>query len=71
MTDAAKCPRCVGPHGIIACPLVKAVELEHAGDFNSIRRVEFLTPADWPAPTASKPPDEDGGRDYPRKGTAA
>jgi hypothetical protein len=71
MSDAPadKCPRCGGDHAIIACPHVKAIELEHGGDFNSISRVEFLTPLDFPRET-SKPADAPDGDSYPKLGAS-
>lgn len=49
MTEPApqRCPRCALNHDLFGCPQVKAIDLEHGGDFNSIRRVEFLTPVDF------------------------
>lgn len=70
MPDEAKCPRCGDAHAIIACPNVKVIELEHGGDFNSIRRIEFLTPADCPEPARApeEPPPQEP--DYPRRKAA-
>jgi hypothetical protein len=52
------CPRCSGKHEIIACPHVKAIEFED-GDGQTIRRLEFLTPNDFPRadPRAAPAPD--------------
>jgi hypothetical protein len=68
----AKCPRCLEEHPIIRCPYVKAVELEYGGDFNTLRRVEFLTPADYGrAQVPQQPDDVDGtGAKYPKLGEA-
>lgn len=64
--DDTKCPRCGDAHSIIACPLVKAIEFEHGGDLGSVRRIEFMTPADWPQ-TRVAATDEPAST-YPRKG---
>lgn len=65
---AGKCPRCEVEHDLLRCPYVKAVEFEHPGDLASIRRVEFLTPADC-AVAQQRPKDEPAAADYPRKGS--
>ena len=58
-----KCPRCGDEHPLIRCLFVKAMEFEYGGDLNSMRRVEFLTPADYGRPTA--PPDAPPEQTYP------
>lgn len=55
------CPRCGAPHWLIACPFVKAVEFEDA-DERLVRRVEFLTPADYPRAVPAGVPEPD----YPK-----
>lgn len=63
MTDTTPCARCGQTHDIVACPHVKAVEFE--GD--SITRIEFLTPMDYPRDPAAKPEvTAVDGPDYPR-----
>lgn len=65
MADEKTCPRCGELHEIIRCPHLKAIEFED-GDGTLIRRLEFLTPADYvPAPRAAPAPEPPG--DYPRK----
>lgn len=71
MTEPASCPRCREAHEVIACPHLKAIEFEDGHDFESpsrplIRRLEFLTPADYVAAPRSA---ADGAPlpDYPRK----
>ncbi len=66
MTDVVKCPRCLGEHPIMRCQFVKAVELEFSGIFESIKRVEFLTPADYGRPTPK--PEELLVDNYPKLG---
>lgn len=62
MTASEICIRCLGAHPLIRCLYVKAVDLEFGGDFNSIKRVEFLTPADYGRPVAPAEPPTD----YPK-----
>jgi len=50
------CARCGEPHEIIACPFVKAIEFED-GDGRLIRRIEFLTPADYGPPAWHQQPE--------------
>ncbi len=68
------CMRCKEEHPIIECPYVKAVEFEdceltpdspHPGRI--IRRVEFLTPADY-GPRAAALAEPAPHEDYPRMG---
>ncbi len=65
---AEKCPRCLDEHPIIRCPYVKAIEFEFSGIFDSIKRIEFLTPADFGRPIA-KP--EEAVDNYPKLGQKA
>ena len=65
-TQAPTCPRCAGAHTIVACPNVKAVELEHGGDFGSVKRVEFMVPIDFPRAPAAQGGAIDGS--YPKLG---
>lgn len=66
MTTEFKCPRCLEPHPLIECPYVKAIEFA-VGDERLIRRVEFLTPADYgPAPKVG--PEAEPAKSYPRLG---
>lgn len=60
------CIRCLGDHDVMTCGHVKAVDLDADG---KIKRLEFLTPADYAPKTAAPAPgaDDDGG-DYPRLG---
>ena len=69
MTAAESCPRCGEPHSIVACPHVKAVEL-HDGDFRFIKRVEFLTPADFPQRSPAPAAADEKSDDYPKIGAA-
>jgi hypothetical protein len=62
MTD--KCPRCGEPHGIIACPHVKAIEFDAE---QNIMRVEFMVPVDFHRLDAAAMAAPDN---YPRKGPA-
>ena len=70
------CPRCGEKHLIIACPYVKAIDFED-GSLLQIRRVEFLTPADYgpqPTPKPAAAPDAEpaaGPADYQRMGQVA
>jgi len=65
--DVPKCPRCGEAHPVIACPYVKAVEFD-PGTGLIIRRLEFLTPADYGrAPAVTREPDAPAD-DYPRLG---
>lgn len=61
---AVACRWCGEPkhHDGFACPLVKALDFDVAGN---VRRVEFLTAADFPR----QPGDETPMPDYPRKGS--
>lgn len=70
--EAKRCRWCGEPEHINAvtgaatglyCPLVKAFGLNDQG---AIVRVEFFTPADWPAARATE--DDDDVPDYPRLG---
>lgn len=69
-----RCRRCGDPHEIFACPHVKAIEFglgspqSFLADQPFIKRVEFLTPADFVAQRA--PPAAEREPDYPRKGPA-
>ena len=62
-----KCPRCAAEHAIIACPYVKAIEVQD-GDFQTITRVEFRTPIDYPPQRQIMAAPEP---DYPRLGPKA
>jgi hypothetical protein len=56
---AEKCQRCLGEHPIIRCPYVKAIDFEEGGiDGGAIRRIEFLTPADYGRQIAVAKPEE-------------
>lgn len=56
-----KCQWCGGDkHAGLQCPQVKAFDFDLGGN---IRRVEFLTKADFP-----QLPAEDERQEYPRKG---
>lgn len=64
------CRRCGDAHEIFACPHVKALEFEHGYVLDSpgppsVRRIEFLTPADCVSQRAQ--PAQEAGPDYPRK----
>lgn len=60
--SAAKCLRCGELHPLPECPYVKAVDFFKNG---KVRRVEFLTPADFgPQPKSSG--DAETGEDYPK-----
>jgi hypothetical protein len=61
MTEETSCARCGQTHDIIACPHVKAVEF----DGDSITRIEFLTPVDYPQAAKPEPSAVDGDG-YPR-----
>ncbi len=63
-----KCPRCAAEHAIMACPFVKAIEIQD-GDFQTITRVEFLTPADYGQQRALL--KEEPAADYPKLGPKA
>lgn len=67
-SDAVKCARCAEPHTLLACPHVKAIDFEYGfvdgAESASIRRVEFLTPADYGRAAPAAPPE----RDYPKLG---
>ena len=60
--DATPCRRCGEAHDVVACPFVKAVEYDDLT--GTIRRLEFLTPADYPSIKEIKvePPEAD----YPK-----
>lgn len=66
LAPAAACPRCREAHDLVACPYVKAI------DFNedrTVRRAEFLTPADFgPKVAPSKPAADPSADAYPRLG---
>lgn len=67
-----KCPRCRDEHPIFRCPYVKAFEFEYGWDGSSpqvIKRIEFLTPADYGRPTATPKPEEMDN--YPKLGQKA
>ncbi len=71
VTEAQKCLRCGDAHELVACPYVKAIEWywsdDQAGKPN-VRRLEFLTPADY-GPRAAEPIEPGaGGETYPRLG---
>jgi hypothetical protein len=59
-----KCIRCGEEHPLPECPYVKALEFHEGGE---ISRVEFWTPADYPAATPNKQESEPE-QDYPRLG---
>jgi hypothetical protein len=62
------CPRCEDAHPLIRFPYVKSVTFEDS-TILSIRRVEFLTPADYgPQPLTRAPPGAEEATDYPRLG---
>jgi hypothetical protein len=63
MTEAAPtCPRCGASHEIMACPYVKGVEFE----LGVIRRIWFLTPADYLKTTTTVSSGEESEPDYPK-----
>ena len=63
------CPRCGGEHDLVGCPGVKAVEFGFdLNNAKTIKRVEFLTPADY-GPAAKAAPDNAArADDYPKLG---
>jgi hypothetical protein len=69
--DNHECPRCGDKHLIIACPYVKAIDFQD-GNLLLIRRVEFLTPADYgpqaPKPAVANVEPAAGPADYQRMG---
>lgn len=67
--DGLKCARCAAAHTLLACPYVKAIDFEYGyvdgAESASIRRVEFLTPADYGRAAPAAAPEQD----YPKLGS--
>jgi hypothetical protein len=62
LSARVSCMRCGGSHAVFACDLVKAVEFHESGD---LKRVEFLTAADF---AAQQPETPEADQSYPRLG---